>query len=107
MLLADELELADGLLLTSYPLHPPGRPEQVRTQHFPRLRTPALFIEGSRDAFATFAEMEGALKLIPARTSMIRIEGAGHDLVGRKPAAAEQVARTILQAFEEFFGQVK
>jgi predicted alpha/beta-hydrolase family hydrolase len=107
MLLADELELADGLLLTSYPLHPPGRPEQVRTQHFPRLRTPALFIEGSRDAFATFAEMEAALKLIPARTSMVRIEGGSHDLAGRKPATAEQLARTILQAFEEFFGQVK
>ena len=105
MLLADEPKLADGLLLTSYPLHPPGKPEQLRTQHFPRLQTPALFVEGSRDAFASYEEMENALRLIPARTSMLRIEGAGHDLVGRKPAAAEQLARTILKSFEEFFAR--
>jgi len=103
MLAADNPGLASGLLLTSYPLHPPGKPEQLRTQHFSRLRTPALFVEGSRDAFASFAEMESALKLIPARTSMLRVEGAGHDLVGRKAAAAEQLARTIVAAFQEFF----
>jgi hypothetical protein len=49
--------------------------------------------------------MDAALKLIPARTWMVRIEGAAHDLVGRKPAAAEQLAQTVLKAFEEFFGQ--
>jgi len=103
MLAADNPGLASGLLLTSYPLHPPGKPEQLRTQHFSRLRTPALFVEGSRDAFATFTEMESALKLIPARTSMLRVEGAGHDLAGRKAAAAEQLARTIVAAFQEFF----
>ncbi|HZU42090.1 MAG TPA: alpha/beta family hydrolase [Terriglobales bacterium] len=103
MLVADEPTLADGLLLTSYPLHPPGKPEQVRTQHFPRLRTPALFVEGSRDAFASFAEMEAALKLIPARTTMLGIDRAGHDLVGRKAAMAEQLARKILDSFENFF----
>jgi uncharacterized protein len=103
MVAADNPGLASGLLLTSYPLHPPGKPEQLRTQHFSRLRTPALFVEGSRDAFASFAEMESALKLIPARTSMLRVEGAGHDLVGRKAAAAEQLARTIVAAFQEFF----
>ena len=105
MLVADEPKLTDGLLLTSYPLHPPGKPDQLRTQHFPRLQTPALFVEGSRDAFASFEEMEKALKLIPARTSMLRIEGGGHDLVGRKPAAAEQLARKILDNFQEFFAR--
>lgn len=105
MLVADSPDLASGLLLTSYPLHPPGKPEQLRTQHFPRLHTPALFVEGSRDPFASFAEMESALKLIPARTSMLRVEGGGHDLVGRKPAAAEQLARNILAAFQEFFAK--
>jgi len=103
MVAADNPGLASGLLLTSYPLHPPGKPEQLRTQQFSRLRTPALFVEGSRDAFATFTEMESALKLIPARTSMLRVEGAGHDLAGRKAAAAEQLARTIVAAFQEFF----
>lgn len=103
MLLADKPALADGLLLTSYPLHPPGKPAQLRTQHFPRLHTPALFVEGSRDPFASFEEMEAALKLIPARTSMIRIAGAGHDLVGRKASAAEELAHNILEGFQAFF----
>src|SRR5579884_820283 len=49
MLICDLPGLADGLLLTSYPLHPPGKPGQLRTAHFPRLQDPALFIEGSRD----------------------------------------------------------
>jgi uncharacterized protein len=105
MLVADEPNVADGLLLTSYPLHPPGKPQRLRTEHFPRMQTPALFVEGSRDAFASFEEMETALKLIPARTSMLSIEGGGHDLVGRKPAAAEQLARKILDSFQEFFGR--
>lgn len=105
MLVADEPNLVDGLLLTSYPLHPPGKPEKLRTEHFPRVQTPALFVEGSRDAFASFEEMETALKLIPARTSMLRIDGSGHDLVGRRPAAAQQLARTILEGFEEFFAR--
>src|SRR5579884_25723 len=105
MLVADEPRLADGLLLTSYPLHPPGKPERLRTEHFPRLKTPALFVEGSRDAFASFEEMEMALKLIPARTSMVRVDGGGHDLVGRKPAAGEQLARKNLDSFQQFFGR--
>jgi len=105
MLAADEPNLVDGLLLTSYPLHPPGKPEKVRTEHFPRLQTPALFVEGSRDPFASLEEMEAALKLIPARTSMLRIDGGGHDLVGRKAAVAEQLARKILDSFQQFFGR--
>lgn len=103
LLLADKPGLADGLLLTSYPLHPPGKPEQLRTQHFPKLKTDALFVEGSRDPFGAFEEVESALKLIPARTFMVKIEGAGHDLVGKKPGAADNVARTVLAAFQEFF----
>lgn len=104
MLLSDQPGLADGLLLTSYPLHPPGKSEQLRTAHFPRLQTPALFIEGSRDPFASFAEMESAMTLIPARTNMVKIEGGGHDLVGRRPALAGKLADIILEAFQRFFG---
>jgi predicted alpha/beta-hydrolase family hydrolase len=44
MLCAQEASIADGLLLLSYPLHPPKKPDQVRTQHFPQLNTPALFV---------------------------------------------------------------
>ena len=73
-------EPISGLLLLSYPLHPPRKPDQQRTQHLPNLRTPSLFVSGTRDPFGTIAEIQHALKMIPARTSLISIEGAGHDL---------------------------
>jgi uncharacterized protein len=67
-------------LLLSYPLHPPEKPAQRRTQHFPRLNVPALFVHGSADPFATRAELEAAIALIPARKRLLAIDGAGHDL---------------------------
>jgi predicted alpha/beta-hydrolase family hydrolase len=69
-----------ALLLMSYPLHPPRKPAQLRTQHFFNLRTPALFVQGTRDPFGTVEEIEQALKLIPARTKLLTVDGAGHDL---------------------------
>ena len=51
MLAADEPAAVDGLLLFSYPLHPPGKPERLRTEHFPRLAVPALFVQGTADPF--------------------------------------------------------
>ena len=53
MLAADEPELAAGLLLFSYPLHPPGKPDRLRTEHFPRLRVPAVFVQGTADPFGS------------------------------------------------------
>jgi uncharacterized protein len=53
MLAAAEPGLIDGLLLLSYPLHPPKKPEQLRTAHLPNLMTPALFVHGSRDGFGS------------------------------------------------------
>jgi hypothetical protein len=81
MLAAESPELAKGLLLLSYPLHPPKKPDQLRTGHFADWRTPGLFIHGTKDPFGTIAEMEQALRLIPAPTRLMTIEGAGHDLV--------------------------
>ena len=80
MLAADEPDLATALLLFSYPLHPPGKPERLRTEHFPRLRVPALFVEGTADPFGSIAELNAAIPLIPAPTRLLPIEGAGHDL---------------------------
>ncbi len=54
---AEGLEVA-ALVLVSYPLHPPGRPERLRTEHFGELRVPCLFVSGRRDAFATPEELE-------------------------------------------------
>jgi uncharacterized protein len=80
MLAAEEPDVTPKLLLLSYPLHPPTKPEQLRTAHFPQLQTPAVFVHGADDPFGAIAEMEAALKLIPAATRMIVIEKAGHDL---------------------------
>lgn len=71
---------ADALLLLSYPLHPPGKPDQPRTAFFPGLETPALFVHGSDDPFGSLTELTAALALIPAPTELLPVERSGHDL---------------------------
>jgi uncharacterized protein len=80
MLAAEDPAAATALLLLSYPLHPPKKPEQLRTDHWPRLRTRCVFVHGTRDGFGTTAELEPKLTLIPAKTQLVPIEGGGHDL---------------------------
>jgi predicted alpha/beta-hydrolase family hydrolase len=84
MLAAAEPQLVGGLLLLSYPLHPPKKPTELRTSHFPKLKVPALFVHGTCDAFGTILEMESALHLIPARTKLFPIAGAGHELMNKR-----------------------
>ena len=104
MLCAEEPGLVQGLLLLSYPLHPPRKPEQKRIQHLPKLETDARFVGGTRDPFGSIAELEEALRLIPARTKLVAFEGLGHDLGGKKTSGEAQVTLRIADAFEEFFG---
>ena len=78
MVAAQSSEIAEGLLLLSYPLHPPGKPTQPRTGHFPSLRVPAFFVHGTRDPFGSIEELQEAIKLIPAKTALKVVEGAGH-----------------------------
>jgi uncharacterized protein len=80
MLAAEEAEIATALLLFSYPLHPPGKPERLRTAHFPAIRLPAVFVHGTADPFGSIAELQAALSLIPTEPRLIPLEGAGHDL---------------------------
>ena len=80
ILAAAEPQRVDALMLLSYPLHPPGKPTALRTGHFPELRTPALFVQGANDPFGSIAEMEDALRAIPAPHALMAIEGAGHEL---------------------------
>lgn len=98
----DEPNLVAGLLLLSYPLHPPRRPEQQRTQHLPDLRTPALFVSGTRDPFGTIEELQRALKMIPAKTKLMTIEGAGHDLGFKGKGKKEELPEKILSEFTQF-----
>ena len=105
MLCAEEPGLVSSLLLLSYPLHPPRKPEQQRTQHFPDLHTPTLFVQGTRDPFASIAELQQALKMIPAKTKLLPIEGAGHDLGFKGKAPRGELPHTILSEFQQLFGR--
>ena len=87
MLVAEEPQLVDGLLLLSYPLHPPRKPTQLRTGHFPNLVKPMFFVHGTRDPFGSVEEMNAALELIPAPHALLEVEGAGHDLLGKNPSS--------------------
>jgi uncharacterized protein len=104
MLCAEDSDIAAGLLLLSYPLHPPRKPEQQRTQHLPNLRTPVLFVHGTRDPFGSIAEMEQAIKMIPAKTKLLPIEGAGHDLGFKGKVRADQLPGLVFTEFKEFLG---
>jgi predicted alpha/beta-hydrolase family hydrolase len=98
LLAASHPDLVEGLLLLSYPLHPPGKPTQLRTAHFLKLQTPSLFVSGTKDVFGTTEELEAAIKLIPVRTELVEIDGAAHGL--SKPAS---VASTVRASFMSFF----
>jgi len=74
---------AAGLVLISYPLHPPGRPETMRVGHFPLLHVPCLFVSGTRDAFASPVELEAATTAIPGDVTHVWIEGGAHGLRGK------------------------
>jgi uncharacterized protein len=80
MLAAEQPDVAAALLLLSYPLHPPAKPEQLRTAHFANLRTRAVFVSGDKDPFGTLDELRAAIAAIPAPTNLIAVAGAGHDL---------------------------
>ena len=85
---------AAGLVLVSYPLHPPGRPEKQpeRTRHFPELRLPCLFVSGTRDAFGSPAELEAATRAIHGPVEHVWVEGADHGLRRRDVQVAQRVA---------------
>lgn len=96
MLVAEEPALAEALLLLAYPLHPPRRRTERRTEHFPSLCVPVLFVHGSRDPFGSGGEIDTARRLIPTRTALLAVEGAGHDL-GR--GGPDTPVADIVQAF--------
>ncbi len=79
---AGQVPAAAGLLLVSYPLHPPGKPDQVRSEHFADLGVPCLFVSGTRDAFGRPDELEAATKAIAGPVTHHWIEGRDHALRG-------------------------
>jgi uncharacterized protein len=103
LLVAEEPEIAAALLLLSYPLHPPGKPLEVRTEHLPRIRRPVLFVHGHRDPFGTLEELERARALVPSRSDLLVVEG-GHDLGGARGSPAAQLPAKIVAAFVAVVG---
>jgi predicted alpha/beta-hydrolase family hydrolase len=81
---------AAGLVLLSYPLHPPGRPDSLRVEHFPALDLPCLFVSGTKDPFGTPEEMESHTAAIPGPVTHVWIDGAGHDVKDRKDDPRER-----------------
>lgn len=77
-MMAAESFACDGLLLLAYPLHPPGRPQQLRSAHLPSIRVPTLCINGTRDAFCTRSLMEEVLTTVQPAWQMHWIDGADH-----------------------------
>lgn len=82
---------AAGLVLISYPLHPPGRPERLRVDHFPKLDVPCLFVCGTRDPFGTPDELESHTAAIPGPVTHVWIDGGRHEL----KAADDQIAAAV------------
>ncbi len=87
---AEGLEVA-ALVLVSYPLHPPGRPERLRTEHFGSLGVPCLFVSGRRDAFAKPEELERETALIPGEVTLVFVNG-DHSLRSSEAEVARVVA---------------
>ena len=81
---------AAGLVLLSYPLHPPGKPESLRVEHFPLLDLPCLFISGDKDPFGSPKEFAKHLRSIPGDVEFITVPGA-HDPRGQDDVIAEHV----------------
>ena len=82
---------AAGLVLISYPLHPPGKPENLRIEHLPKLEVPVLFVSGTRDPFGTPAELEAHAAVIPGPVTHVWLDGKGHDLKGADRAIVDAV----------------
>ena len=80
--------LVAGVVCIGYPLHPPKKPEQLRTEHLPRLATKALFISGTRDEFGTPEELANAFALLPSPPVVQFIEGGRHELKGHDERVA-------------------
>jgi predicted alpha/beta-hydrolase family hydrolase len=103
MLCAEEPELVSGLLLLSYPLHPPRKPDQLRTQHLPNLRTRSLFVHGTRDPFGSIEQIKKALQLVPAKKELLEVEGAGHDLGFKGKANNRDLLGPVFSRFTSLF----
>jgi predicted alpha/beta-hydrolase family hydrolase len=83
-------ENIDGLVFLGYPLHPPGRPEKLRSEHLPKIKARMLFVQGSRDAFGTKEEIAATIKKLKMPAKLYAVEGGDHSLKVPKKAGTPQ-----------------
>jgi predicted alpha/beta-hydrolase family hydrolase len=79
-----------GLVLLGYPLHPPGKKDQLRDKHLPQIKVPMLFVQGARDAFGTPAELQPILKTLKVPAELYEIAGGDHSFKVLKSAGVPQ-----------------
>jgi predicted alpha/beta-hydrolase family hydrolase len=91
---------AKGVVLLGYPLHPPGKPDKLRSEHLPRVHAPMLFVQGERDAFGTPAELAPLVKGLARGTRVFVVEGGDHSLA-RPKASGETAEETIGRVADE------
>ena len=91
MAVADGLPVK-GLVLVSYPLHPPAKPENLRIEHLPRVAVPTLFIHGTNDPFGSPTELRRHAKKLAGTTTFHFIERGRHDLKGKDDEIADVIA---------------
>ena len=102
LLVADGLPAA-GLVFVGYPLHPPGKPERIRDEHLDRITVPMLFLQGTRDPFATWDLLEGVVRRLGDRARLHPVEGADHSfrVRGRK-VPDEEIGRGLAEPAAAF-----
>jgi predicted alpha/beta-hydrolase family hydrolase len=93
---AQGVEGLAGLVFLGYPLHPPGKPEQLRIEHLPNVQAPMLFVQGARDPFGTIDELQPIIKQLKRRATLYAIEGGDHSfkVPKRGHPSQEQVYET-------------
>jgi predicted alpha/beta-hydrolase family hydrolase len=93
-----------GLVLLGYPLHPPGRPDKLRSKHLPDIEVPILFVQGSRDAFGTPEELQPIIETLEASTDLYIVEGGDHSFKVPKRSSPPQdsVDKGILEQIESW-----
>jgi hypothetical protein len=89
-----------GLLLLGYPLHPAGKPDNLRVEHFPRLRCPVLFLSGDRDALGGKADLEHWAKTIPGPTAFHWLAGGDHGFRVPKALGGQGEAAVMAEVAE-------
>ena len=98
----------DGLVFLGYPLHPPGRPDKLRSEHLPKIKAPMLFVQGARDAFGTKQEIATVIKKLSLRATLYAIEGGDHSLKLPKSAGVPQqeVYENVMHKIVEWVRQL-